>query len=274
MSLMPVGKTTQEALGSYWRSLKKERQGITLYTNKLQVKGFGWGWWLHACPNNITPYTVDQSAKWLEWIIRKEKKRKLEIPTKSTANIPQRKKTNQVGTLSNEVIALDNPCMVDICNFEKRANKMQQNWEVTGKSIIYSRMQPFDCPEIKSLMDTIFDYLYEFGKKGDPDYKVCWCHGEVIEVCENPKNLVTARVRWDPMTNSDRYMNYTESTVSLLSTFWKKYKQRAWRMDISIDIMTAYDSESDKEPEDKSESEPDSESEFEVDDKVSDCALD
>ena len=131
----------------------------------------------------------------MEWIICEEKKRKLVIPTKPMANVPQRKKTGQVGTPTDEVAMLDKQYMEKEGDFEKRANKVQQKREVTGVSSIYSWMQPFDRPEVKSLLEKRIDYLFGFGKIGSPDYELCWCQGEVIEVGKNPNKPNKVRVR-------------------------------------------------------------------------------
>ena len=155
-------------------------------------------------------------AKWLEHIVREEKKRKLKILAKPTANVLQLKKTYQVGTPTDKVTVLDKQYMEDECNFEKRVNKMQQRQEVASESRICFLMQHFDCQEIESLLGKIIDYLHEFDNKGEPDYELCWCQGKAIEVGESPKKPNTVKVRWDPMINSDRYNDCTESTVNLL----------------------------------------------------------
>ena len=59
------------------------------------------------------------------------------------------------------------------------------------------------------------------------------------------------------------YSNSRESKVTLLQTFWKKYKDRAWRMDIDLLEEPAQDDESDEESEDECESEVESDSDSE-----------
>ena len=194
--------------------------------------------------------------------------------TKPVANIPQRKKAGILGTPTDEIAELDKKYMEEEGDFEERAKNMQRKREVTGESSIYSRMQPFDRPEAESLLEKRIDYLWAFGKKGEPDYKLCWCQGEVIVVGKNAKKPNTVKVRWDPMQNSDKYKDSTESTVDLLPTFWNKDKYCAWRMDIDVDILMASDNESDKESADESETELWSESENELDDEVNSCASD
>ena len=83
----------------------------------------------HLVKNN-TFYILDQLAKWLEWIVCKKKKRKLAIPTKPTANVPQPKKTGQVDTSTDEVTALHKQYIEGEGNFEKRANKMYRAWRM------------------------------------------------------------------------------------------------------------------------------------------------
>ena len=257
------------------RMLKKLKSKTAKYNAikaniTLRVKGFGWDWCKHAWSAGNKPYSVEVLAKWLEWIVSEERSRKLKIPTKPTPNVPQRKKTGQVGTATDEVAELDKQYMEDAGDFEKRATKMQQRREVTGESSMHSRMQPFVRPEVESLKGMRIDYLHEFGKKGEADYELCWCQGKVEEVCENPKKPNTVKVLWDAMANSDVYKDQTESTVDLLPTFWNKDKYRAWRMDINIVVLPESDNESDEESEDESESEPDSESEVEEEDEISD----
>ena len=76
--------------------------------------------------------------------------------------------------------------MEDAGNFEKRASDIQLKREVTGESSIYSRMQPFDRPEVESLLNKRIDYLFTFDK-GKPEEQLIWCQGEVIELSENEK---------------------------------------------------------------------------------------
>jgi len=150
-------------------------------------------------------------------------------------------------------------------DFEKRASKMQCRREVTGESSIYSRMQPFDRPEIAALHHKRIDYLFTFNE-GKSDEELCWCQGEVTEVNMNPKKPNTVVVRWDPVPGTDTYTDYHNSTVDLLPTFWNKDKDWAWRLDIDVDLLTTTDNESDDESEDESESEIESEIEMTDDD--------
>ena len=139
-------------------------------------------------------FKVDALAKHLEWIIREEKKRKLVPPSKPNPNVPQRKKTGILGTLTDEYAALDKKYMEDEGDFEKRASKMQRRREVAGESSIYAQMQPFDRPEIETLYQKRIDYLFVFNK-GKPDKELCWCQGEVIEVNVTPKKPNRVMVR-------------------------------------------------------------------------------
>ena len=59
-------------------------------------------------------------AKILEWNVQEEKKRKLLIPTKSTANVPQRVRTGQVGTPTDEISKLDKDYFEGMGDFEKK----------------------------------------------------------------------------------------------------------------------------------------------------------
>ena len=133
---------------------------------------------------NECTYTVDKLAEHMEWIIRQEKIRKLKIPTKPTPNVPQRKKTGTLGTPTDEVSALDKQYMEDEGDFEKKASSIQLKREVTGESSIYSRMQPFDRPEVETLLERRIDYLFAFDK-GTPSEQLCWCQGEVTAVSNN-----------------------------------------------------------------------------------------
>jgi hypothetical protein len=146
---------------------------------------------------------------------------------------------------------------------------MQRRREVTGESSIYSRMQPFDRPEISALYQQRIDYLFVFNKETS-DEELCWCQGEVIEINMNPKKQNTVMVRWDPVPGTDTYKDYHTSVVDLLPTFWNKDKDRAWRLDLNVDLLSTQDNESDDESEDESEGEseiePESEEEMTDDD--------
>ena len=108
-------------------------------------------------------------------------------------------------------------------------------------------MQPFDRPEVDSLLGKNIDYLFGFGTANEMDYQLTRCQGEVIKVGANPNKPNTVSVRWNPMQNSDTYNDYHEADVDLLPTFWNKDKERAWRMDIDVDILTADNDDSDEE---------------------------
>ena len=155
--------------------------------------------------------------------------------------------------------------MEDEGDFEKRASKMQRRREVTGESSIYSRMQPFDRPAIAALHHKRIDYLCTLNE-GKSAEALCWCQGEVTEVNMNSKESNTVVVRWDPVLGTDTYTDYHNSTVDLLPTFWNKDKDRAWRLDVDVDVLTTTDNESDDESEDESESEIESDNEMTNDD--------
>ena len=80
------------------------------------------------------------------------------------------------------------------------------------------------------------------------------------------KNPNTVVVRWDPVPGADTYTDYHTSTVDLLPTFWNKYKDRTWRLDVDVDLVTTIDNESDDKSEDESESEILSDNEMTDDD--------
>ena len=174
------------------RLLKKLKSKTARYnaikTNiTIRVKGFGWEWCRHAWSQDGHEFTVEELAKHLEWIVCKEKKRKLIIPDKETPNIPQRIEIGQVGTSTDELSSLNIYYFEGMDGFEKRARIMQRRREVTGVSSIYSRLQPFDCPEVDSLLGKNIDYLFGFGTANEMDYQLIWCQEEVIKVGANPR---------------------------------------------------------------------------------------
>ena len=168
----------------------------------MRVKGFGWEWCAHPWSKNGHVYTIHELAKHMEWIIRQEKKRKLKVPRKPMPNVPQRKKTGVLGTPVDEIAELDKKYMEDAGNFKKRASAIQLKREDAGESSIYSRMQPFDRPEVESLLNKRIDYLFTFDK-GKAEEQLIWCQGEVIELSKNENKPNLVKVRWDPLPNSD-----------------------------------------------------------------------
>ena len=230
------------------KKLKSKKAKLdALKTNILiPVKGFGWEWCHHAWSKNGRVYTMNEMAKHVEMIIREEKKRKLKIPTKPKPNVPKRKKTGFLGTPVDEVAELDKKYIADEGKFEKKASGIQLRKEVTGESSIYSRMQPFDRPEVETLLNRRIDYLFTFDE-GTKDEQLCWCQGEVIEVGKNPNKPNTVKVYWDPVPNSDKYSDHSTSSVDLLPTKWNKDSNKAWRLDIDVTLMTASDDDNDVE---------------------------
>ena len=209
----------------------------------IRVKGFNWEWCAHPWSKNGHVYSVHELAKHVEWIIREEKKRKLKIPKKPTPNVPKRKNTGVLGTPVDEVAELEKQYMEDEGDFEKRASKIQLKREVSGESSIYSRMQPFDRPDIETLLNRRIDYLFTFDK-GTKDEQLCWCQGEVIEVGMNAKKPNLVNVYWDPVPNSDKYSDHTTEPVELLPTLWNKNKDKSWRLDIDVTLMAESDDDS------------------------------
>ena len=174
--------------------------------------------------------------------------------------MPKRKKTGVLGTPVDEVAELEKQYMEDEGNFEKRASNIQLKREVSGESSIYSRMQPFDRPDIKTLLNRRIDYLFTFDE-GTKDKQLCWCQGEVIEVGKNTKKPNVVNVYWDPVPNSDKYRGYTTEPVKLLPTLWNKNKNKAWRLDIDVTLMTASDDGSDVESDDENSDSDESDNE-------------
>ena len=70
-------------------------------------------------------------------------------------------------------------------------------------------------------------------------------------------NLLVKKL-WDPMPNSDKYNDYSRSSVELLPTFWKKDKDRSWRLDIDLTMIAASGDSSGDEDESESDSEVES----------------
>ena len=174
----------------------------------------------------------------------------MKISEKPTPNVPTRKKTGVIGTPVDEVAELEKQYMEDAGDFEKRASNIQLKREVSGESSIYSQMQPFDRLDVKTLLNCRINYLFTFDK-GTKDEQLCWCQGEVIEVGKNAKKPNVVNVYWDPVPNSDKYSGYTTEPVELLPTLWNKNKNKAWRLDIDVTLMTASDDGSDVESDDE-----------------------
>ena len=255
------------------RNVKKILQKVKSKTAKynalktnitIRIKGFGWEWAHHAWSKNGKVYTVEKLTKHLEWIITEENKKNLKVPTRPKPKVPQRAVTGMLGTPTEDVATLDSKYMKGMGDFRDKASQMKQRREVTGDDSIYSRLQPFDKPEIESLIEKRIDYLFMFDK-GASKEELCWCQGEVIAVSDNPNKPNRVTVCWDPMPNSNHYHESSTSSVDLLPTLWNKNREKAWRFDVDILVVDEGSQESEAGCESGSELESDSGSEDEDD---------
>ena len=63
-----------------------------------------------------------------------------------------------------------------------------------------------------------------------------WCQGEVVEVYENCKQP-KVRVLWDACPDIEGSEKEKEGDQVLLPTFFNKNINKAWRMDIDINVF-------------------------------------
>ena len=68
-------------------------------------------------------------------------------------------------------------------------------------------------------------------------------------------------VYWDPVPGSDKYSGHSTEPVELLPTLWNKNKDKAWRLDIDVTLMTASDDGSDIESDDENSDSDESDNE-------------
>ena len=85
----------------------------------------------------------------------------------------------------------------------------------------------------------------------------------MVELGKNPNKPNTVTVYCDPVPNSDKYSDHSTSSVDLLPTKWNKDKDKAWRLDIDVTLMTAKDDDNDVESDDEIASSDESEDESE-----------
>ena len=159
--------------------------------------------------------------------------------------------------------------------FRREADRRRHERESKGQASMYSRLQPFNRPEISDLLHERIDLKWVFKVDGEDAPR--WCQGEVIEVLENARQP-TVKIRFDPMPDVKGNEDYTVEIQKLLPTLWNKDKKGAWRMDVDTDIEDDTDEESENELEesgDETESEcEDSESELESDSSNNDSDKD
>ena len=208
----------------------------TIKTNILiRSKGFGWDWSKHAWSKNRNKYLLRVLANHLRWIIRKEIKDKLKIPTEPNASVPERVETGVLGTETEMMKDLDQKYLEGVDSFKKRSRSLLRRREERGESSIYSMMQPFYRPALSSLIGRRIDVCESVDVAGGTALK--WFQGQVLGVYdESAKPKV--KVEWDAVDDVEGYEDKTESDAILMPSKWNPNNDcdGAWRMDVDIDL--------------------------------------
>ena len=67
--------------------------------------------------------------------------------------------------------------------FRRKADRRGHERESKGQASMYSRLQPFNIPEISDLLHGKIDLKWFFRVNGEDVPR--WCQGKVVEVLEN-----------------------------------------------------------------------------------------
>ena len=126
---------------------------------------------------------------------------------------------------------LDERKLEDKGEFKKNAERKRQGREDQGGKSLYSRMQPFERPNIEDLLERRIDVQYMCDVDGKPTLR--WCQGEVVEVYDDRKKP-TVKVLWDATPDIAGYEEQSESDQVLLPGKWNRNCENAWRMDVEI----------------------------------------
>ena len=88
---------------------------------------------------------------------------------------------------------------------------------------MYSLLQPFDCPDLKQVVDRRIDVLSFMPVVVDGELKSVgrWCQGEVLRTYEGRKQL-TVHVLLDPMPEVGGNEEAREGDQVLFPMKWKK----------------------------------------------------
>ena len=196
---------------------------------KIRADGFGWEWCRTAWSENGRKFSVKELAKRLRWIIKEEQK--FEVPTEPAIKVPRRKDVGSLGIDIDFIRELDERKLEDEGEFKKNAERKRQGREDQGGKSLYSRMQPFERPNIEDLLERRIDVQYMCDVDGKPTLR--WCQGEVVEVYDDRKKP-TVKVLWDATPDIAGYEEQSESDQVLLPGKWNRNCENAWRMDVEI----------------------------------------
>ena len=202
---------------------------------KMRFEGFGWEWSHHPWSKDGRRYSVNELAKHLRWVIKKEIKDDIEIPSEPRPKIPQRTKLGVLGTPTDFVKTLDAKYLSNEGEFKRKAERIRQQREIneTGKTSIYARMQPFTRPALADLVGRRIDVNYKLSVHGEPVFR--WCQGEVLEVCEE-RTKPTVLVLWDAAPDIAGSEEAMETEQILMPGKWNGNVDGAWRLDFNIAI--------------------------------------
>ena len=84
--------------------------------------------------------SVDELTKHLKLIMKEEKKMKKHIPVEPPTILPKRRVTLIVGSVTEEVKALDRKYFSNVSQFCKNADVMRRELEKKGEFSLYSMM--------------------------------------------------------------------------------------------------------------------------------------
>lgn len=192
---------------------------------RIRVIGFGWNNLHHPWSKNGVHYSPADLLKHLiNNIIPQQNKRG--VPDSPTLELPSRRHTCQLGTMTADVDNLDTRYEVEKESIIAEAVKMRDELEAQGETDRYEKLQP-PRPHIdESLVGTEIEQLWTMTEEDGKKF-LQWCQGLVIAVKTNNR----VHIQWNESCLREGDRTITEE--KLLKSKYNKHVEQGWRISIN-----------------------------------------
>ena len=174
--------------------------------------------WLEGFTPSLVTGGIDYSADVLkEWLVQKilPEERIRPIPVKPNIQVPSREESFTLGTLTDNVVQLDENNVKKLETIRKNAK------EILNCEDHISKLQPLEAPPVdNTMLNKRLQKKFLFTEP-DGEQKEIWCKGKVVGVV---RQQTTVEIDWDDEVDV--------TPEKLMESKWNTNKVGSWRLDV------------------------------------------
>ena len=146
---------------------------------------------------------------------------------KPTMELPSRKKTRQLGTVTANVKGLDSQYDAEKEKLIVEAGKLRDTLEASGEVDRFEKMHPKKRPEVNASFEgSKIEQLWEFTEENGTKV-LQWCQGEVVAVLSNSR----VQIEWEERCLREGDPKVTQEKMMISK--WNKHVEEAWMMNLA-----------------------------------------